>query len=558
MKVQEGQALGEVLNQRQKLMLLGSLMVALFIGAIDQTVVTTATPKILADLGGFHLLSWLFTSYMLASTVVVPLVGKLSDMFGRKAFVLSGIVIFMLASAACGAAPTMEFLIAARAAQGIGGGMIFASVFSTIGDIFPPSERGKYIGVFTGVFSLASILGPTLGGFLTDNGGWRRIFFINVPFSVIAIPAIWINLPGRAASSTRPKVDFLGAVLLSVAAVALLLSFEWAGRDYAWTSPQIVGLIATAVVFVGGFVYQEARHPEPIIPLHLFRDRTFLLTNVIVFTLGMGMFGSLQYLAIFVQTSLGESATASGLITTPQSLGLLAASILGGQLIARTGHYRYQTLFGASCILVAMLFLRTLDVGVARWHISVFMVVLGTGFGFVMPTMSLAVQNAVPYKYLGVASSSGQFFRQIGSVFGVAIFAAVLTSSYESTFASDLSPQTTATLEASGTFEAFQDPTLALNAPQYAAVKAHLAAVEGGDAALESADAVQKSAVAVATREIFTWSAIVAAASILLCALIKDVPMRRDFRSESDAEEEEEALATASPAPIDVLPAGGK
>ncbi|MCK9517939.1 MAG: MFS transporter [Dehalococcoidia bacterium] len=551
MKVAEGQALGEVLNQRQKWLLLGSLMVAMFVGAIDQTVVTTATPKILADLGGFHLLSWLFTSYMLASTVVVPLVGKLSDMFGRKLFVLAGIVVFTISSAACGAAPTMELLIAARVVQGLGGGMIFASVFSTIGDIFPPSERGKYIGMFTGVFSLASVLGPTFGGFLTDLGGWRWIFYVNVPFSLIAIPAIWFNLPGKV-TSTRPKIDFAGAVLLSVAAVALLLAFEWAGTDYAWTSPRIVGLLGVAVLFLAGFVVQETRHPEPIIPLHLFANRTFLLSNMVVFTLGVGMFGSLQYLAIFVQTSLGESATASGLITTPQSFGLLGASIIGGQLISRTGRYRYQTMLGAACTLIAMLFLRTLDVDVVRWHISAFMVVLGAGFGLVMPTMSLGVQNALPYKYLGVASSSNQFFRQIGSVFGVAIFAAVLTSSYETSFANDLPAEPAATLQATGTLDAFRDPTLPLNPREYVAVQQRVRAADGGDEALTAAESVQKASVAVAIRKIFTWSAIVAAITIGLVALMKEIPMRRDFGTSPQSDQ-----PATPPVAQETLPAAG-
>ena len=353
--------LGEILDRRQRWALLLSLMCAMFVGALDQTIVATATPSILADLGGFSLLSWLFTSYMLASTVVIPIVGKLSDTYGRKLFVIAGVLIFTLASAACGAAPSIGALIVFRAVQGIGGGMIFSSVFATIGDIFPPAERGKYIGMFTGTFSLASILGPTVGGFLTDSVDWRWIFYINIPFSLIAIPAIWFNLPLRRAAR-RPKIDFIGAALLSTASVLLLFALVWAGDKYAWASPEILSLFAGTGLFVAAFILQERRHPEPMMPLHLFKNPVFVLSNLIVFTLGVGMFGVLQYLPVFVQTALGASATASGVITTPQSLGVLFASFFGGQIIARSGKYKYLALVGSVTILAAMVFLTRLDV----------------------------------------------------------------------------------------------------------------------------------------------------------------------------------------------------
>ena len=542
--IEAGRPLGEVLTRRQRWFLLVSLMLAMFVGAIDQTVVGTATPKILADLGGFNLLAWLFTSYMLSSTVIVPLVGKMSDIYGRKMFVIAGIMIFMLSSAACGAAPTMFTLIVFRAVQGIGGGMIFASVFSSIGDIFPPAERAKYMGLFTGTFSLASILGPTVGGFLTDHGngllgvdsGWRWVFYINVPFSLVAIPAIWFNLPSRHGTG-RPKIDFLGAALLSIASVVALLAFEWAGKNYAWASPQIIGLFVAAVVFVGLFILQEARHDEPILPLHLFRNRTFVLANVIVFALGMGMFGALQYLGIFVQTALGASATASGVISTPQSAGMLVASIISGQLIARTGRYRVQTILGAIVILAAMLLLRTIDIGIEKWHISGYMVVLGVGFGLVMPTMSLAVQNAVPYKYLGVASSSSQFFRQIGSVFGIAIFAVILTSSYESSFSDKLPAADRAQMETlpGKPLDAFEDPTLSLNPVLFGSVQKQVLSLDGGKEILARATAAQRESVASATQDIFTGATAVAVICVLLCMLLKEVPLRRDFKMAAPA-----------------------
>ena len=525
--VEAGRPLGEVLSQRQKLMLVASLMLAMFIGAIDQTVVSTATPKILADLGGFNLLSWMFTSYMLTSTVVVPLVGKLSDIYGRKTFVLVGIVAFLIASIACGAAPNMESLIAFRAIQGFGGGVIFASVFATIGDIFPPAERSKYMGLFTGIFALASLLGPLLGGALTDALSWRWVFFINIPVCLVALPAIWWNLPSRH-GVVRPKIDWIGAIILSAAAVVLLLAFEWAGRKYAWDSAQIIGLFVAGAVLIAAFIAQEARHAEPVIPLFLFKNNVFLMSNLIVFTMGMGMFGALQYLGIFVQTAQGASATVSGIIGTPQALGMLAASVIGGQVIARTGRYRWQTVIGLCLVLAAMLFLRRLQLDTPKWEISAIMVVLGLGFGMSMPTMSLSVQNAVPYQYLGVASSSSQFFRQIGSVFGIAIFAVILNSSFDAEFHERLTPAAEATLGAS-VVTALEDPTLPLNPREFAKVTESAKAQEGGEAALAVAILAQKEGVAKAVRDIFTGATITAIVGIILCLLLREVPLRKGF-----------------------------
>ena len=517
--------LGETLDKRQKWALLISLMISLFIGALDQTVVSTATPKILADLGGFNLLSWLFTSYMLSSTVVIPLVGKLGDIFGRKFFLLSGIVIFMIASAACGAAPTMTALILFRVVQGIGGGMLFASVFATIGDIFPPSERAKYMGLFTGTFSLASILGPTLGGFLTDHGGWRWVFFLNIPVGFIAIPAIWFNLPSRKATQ-RPKLDFLGAALLSASSVAALFALVWAGHKYDWGSPQIVGLLAGSVVFLALFIVQERRHPEPILPLHLFKNRVFLMSNLIVFAFGAGVFGAFQFLGLFVQVALDASATSSGVITTPQSAGVLLTSIIGGQIISRVGKYKRQTIVGSALIATAMVGLTTIDLGTRLWEISAVMVVLGLGFGLVLPTMSLIVQNAVPYQYLGVASSSSQFFRQMGSVLGIAIFGSILANSYHSDFNDRFSPADRAAV---GTTVAGQldDPTGKLNKRQFAAIEQKVSALPDGAAILGRAKSAQAEAIATATRHIFYGALAAAVVCFVLCVFMKELPLRR-------------------------------
>jgi EmrB/QacA subfamily drug resistance transporter len=532
-QVTTARPLGELLNQRQKMVLLASLMLTMFIGALDQTIIATATPKIVADLGGFSLLSWMFTSYMLASTVSIPLVGKLSDMFGRKLFLVAGIILFMVASAASGAAPSMQILIAFRAVQGIGGGVIFATVFSTVGDLFPPAERGKYMGFFTGTFSLASILGPTFGGLLTDTVGWRWVFYINVPFALVAIPAILRNLPS-APRVTGRKIDYLGAFCLSVATVALLLALVWGQDAFGWRSAQTLGLLAGTLVFLAAFLFQENRHPEPIIPLGLFRNRTFVIANLLVFALGGAMFGAVTYLPTFVQTSLDGSATASGLVTTPQSAGLLLTSIIGGQLISRTGRYRVQSILGAIFSLAGTTALTTIGVGTPEWHVSAFMVVLGLGFGLVIPTMSVVTQNAVPHELLGVATSARQFFMQIGQVLGTAVFGVVLATSYQSAFHDDLTPAVRAGVPAA-TIAKFDDPTLALDKPTYTVVSNDVRNLDGGDQLLASTLDAQRRAVATAVRRIFMLSALVGAFALLLACLLREVPLRRTFGVAPDA-----------------------
>lgn len=519
------QPLGEVLDPRQKWLLLGSLMISLFIGALDQTVVSTATPRILADLGGFPLLSWLFTSYMLTSTVVVPLAGKLGDIYGRKLFLIGGVLLFIAASAACGAAPTMPVLVWMRAVQGLGGGMIFASVFATMGDLFAPAERGKYIGLFTGVFSLASVVGPTFGGFLTDTLSWRWVFYINIPVGLVAVPAIWLNLPSKVRSGS-PKLDFVGAGLLSAASVLVLLALVWAGDKYAWDSMEIIGLLGGALVLLGLFVLQEVHHPEPTLPLYLFRNRVFLLSNLVVFAFGFGVFGAFQFLGIYVQTALGASATASGVITTPQSLGVLATSVIGGQVIARTGRYRWQTFAGTVLIAAALSVLTQVSLNTKLWQVSATMVVLGLGFGLVLPTMSLIVQNAVGYQHIGVATSASQFFRQIGSVLGIAVFGAILANTYHAEFTSRLSAADQATL-GPALVKQLDDPTIRLNEGVYARIEQAIAAKPDGEDLLERTRVAQGEGVVVAIRHIY-WGALAAA---VVCAalafLIPELPLRR-------------------------------
>jgi EmrB/QacA subfamily drug resistance transporter len=531
--------LGELLDARQRWLLMASLMVSMFMGALDQTIMATAAPRIVADLGGFHLLSWVFTTYMLSSTVVVPLVGKLSDIYGRKIFLMSGMIVFLAASAGCGAAPNMAALIGFRALQGAGGGTVFSSVFATIGDIFPPAERGKYMGLFTGTFTLASVLGPTVGGLLTDHAGWRWVFYINIPVGAIALPAIWYNLP-LARSNRRTRIDYLGALLLSMATVSALLALAWSGEERGWTSPPTLLLFATSLIAILAFVLQERSHPEPIVPFHLFRIREFLLGNLIVLSIGLAMMGMVPYLPTFLQTALDASATASGLVTTPQSLGLLVTSILGGQLLSRTGHYKLQTVIGAFLILCAVTLMLTLGPNSPAWHLSAFVVVLGLGGGLAMPTMSVVIQNAVPHEFLGVATSSRQFFMQIGGVVGTAIFGVLLTTAFQSDFRNEVSPDTRSQVDAA-VLQKFEDPTLALDERTFTQVSTQILSQPDGQVLLADTQQAQREAITVAIHRVFLCSICIVIATVLLSLLLKEVPLRRTFGPQEAGEEADES-----------------
>ena len=516
---------GEKLTPRQRVFLLFSLMVTLFLAALDQTVVSTATPKILADLQGFDLLPWLFTSYMLTSTVVIPVLGRLGDLYGRKWIMVVGVVVFVVSSVLCGASQSMEALISFRFLQGLGGGAIFACVFATVGDAFSPRDRGKYIGLFAGTFSLAAIIGPTFGGFLTDHGGWRWVFYINLPISLIALPAILVNIPARQ-EHRQVSIDWLGAVALAGASVAFLLAFVWAGDKYAWDSWQIISLLGASVAGTGLFILVEARAKEPIIPLQLFRNRVFVLSNLIVFMFGLGVFGAFQFLGLFVQTALGASATISGVINTPQAVATLLTSVVGGQVISRYGRYKWQTVFGAVLVCIAMGLMQTLDTDIAKWRITVNVMILGLGFGLVLPTMSVIAQGVVAPQFIGVASSANQFFRQMGAVMGIAIFGSVLSNFYNEGFADRFNAADRAAVGPAIVAQ-LEDPTLPLNKGVYQVVQAKVLGLPDGPALLTRSQDAQSESVAEATRLIYLGALAAALACLAFALVLDEVPLRR-------------------------------
>jgi EmrB/QacA subfamily drug resistance transporter len=404
-----------------------ALMLGMFLAALDQTIVSTALPTIVGDLGGLNHLSWVVTSYLLASTVSTPLYGKLGDMIGRKPVFLAAIVIFLAGSLLAGLSQTMGELIGFRFLQGAGAGGLMVGAQAIIADIVPPRERGRYMGLIGSVFAVASVAGPLLGGFFVDNLSWRWVFYVNMPVGALAILIVVTRLHLHT-PTVRHRIDLLGAGLLSLGVGALTLLTTWGGNQYAWGSPTIVGLGALGVAALLVFVWWETKAAEPLLPLSLFRSSVFCIANGIGFLVGMAMFGAIVFIPLYLQLVYGASPTSSGLRMLPLMAGLLAAAITSGRAISRIGRYRVFPIVGTATLIVGMYLLSLLGVGTAPWLASVFMLVVGVGIGLVMQVLVLVVQNDARREDIGVATSTATFFRSVGGSFGVAIFGSIFAS----------------------------------------------------------------------------------------------------------------------------------
>ncbi|XHM67122.1 DHA2 family efflux MFS transporter permease subunit [Streptomyces nigra] len=406
---------------------IGALLLGMLLAALDQTIVSTALPTIVSDLGGLEHLSWVVTAYLLASTAATPLWGKLGDQYGRKRLYQIAIVIFLVGSALCGMAQDMTQLIAFRALQGLGGGGLIVLSMAIVGDIVPPRERGRYQGLFGAVFGATSVLGPLLGGVFTEHLSWRWVFYVNLPVGAVAliVIALVLHIPRR---STKHVIDYLGTVLIAAVATGLVLVASLGGTTWGWGSAQIVALAVASVVLAFVFVAVERRAAEPVLPLKLFRVRTFTLSAVISFIVGFAMFGAMTYLPTFLQVVQGISPTLSGVHMLPMVAGMLLSSTGSGQIVSRTGRWKVFPIAGTGVTAVGLLLLHQLDAGSSTALMSVYFFVFGLGLGLVMQVLVLIVQNAVPYEDLGVATSGATFFRSIGASFGVAIFGTVFAS----------------------------------------------------------------------------------------------------------------------------------
>lgn len=399
-------------------------MLGMLLAALDQTIISTAMPTIIGELGGFDKLTWMHTSYLLASTAIVPVVGKLSDIYGRRLWYLIGIAVFITGSILCGTAGTMIQLIAFRGLQGLGGGMLMPISQTIIGDLFPGVQRAKVQGFMAGTFGFASIMGPKLGGWIVDFWNWRWAFWINLPLGILAAVAVARGLKETRGQGPR-SIDYWGSVTMTAGVSLMLLALVEGGHRYAWTSPQILGLFTASAVLLALFLWIESRATDPVIRLGLFKNRIFAVANAVVFLMGLGMFGSLLFIPLFMQGVIGVSASAAGSVLTPMMLGMIAASSVGGRLLYRIG-YRAQLTAGMAIMAVGFFLMSTLDLTATLARATAYMIVTGLGLGLVMPTTLIAVQNSFPASQRGMVTSAVSFFRSIGGTLGVTVLGAVM------------------------------------------------------------------------------------------------------------------------------------
>jgi EmrB/QacA subfamily drug resistance transporter len=514
------------LTKPQTIGTLTGLMLSMLLAALDQTIVGTAEPRIIASLSGFDRYPWVATAYLLCSTISVPIFAKLSDIYGRKWFLLGGSAGFVLTSALCGTAGKftsvgldgMNQLILFRAMQGICGGIMTGLTFTILGDIFSPAERGKYQGVFSGAWGMASVFGPTLGGWLTDQISWRATFYVNLPVGIVAVIALYLYFPYWHPKDIKKHIDWAGVATLILCVVPLLLALTWV-TDYGWFSTRVELLLALAVTMFGAFLYAETKAIEPMIPLSLFREPVISMCSTGVFIVGIAMFGMIIYLPLFMQAVLGVSATRSGNLLTPLLLGIVFGTVTCGQMTLRLRSYRIPTVAGSVLVAIGAILFTRMNTMTHFSEVILAMVTSGFGMGLVLPAYTVAVQNAAPHKHMGVATATSTFFRSIGSTVGVAIFGSLLLTSYHHDFASAVPkgiPQ-----EA---MAAFSNPLLLPQLrPQLEETFSHY---ENGPHVLETLYSNVGTALAGGIEWIFMISAGLMVGLFVLNLLIKDVPLR--------------------------------
>ena len=506
---------GTALTHREILIVFAGLLSGMFLAALDQTIVSTALPTIVGELGGLSKLSWVVTAYMLTSTVATPLYGKLSDLYGRKLLFQAAIVIFVAGSLLAGVSQDMLQLVGARGIQGIGAGGLMAMAFAVIGEVVPPRERGRYTGYMGSVFAVSSVAGPLLGGFFVDSLSWRWVFFINVPIGIAAffVTSSVLKLPVHV--GVRARVDYGGAALLVAGVSSLLLLLVWGGNEYEWVSPTIVGLGVASAVLLVAFVLWERRVSEPLLPLRLFRDPIFSVVSVMSVLVGAAMFGGMIFLPVFLQVVTGASATNSGLLLLPLMAGLMSMSILSGKVISRTGRYKAWPVAGMAVATVGMYLLSRMDTSTGRIESSVAMVVLGAGIGMVMQVLVLAVQNAAEYRDLGVATSAVNFFRSMGGSLGVAAFGAVLATRTSSELAARLPASARRSFGAGGVDAIANSPERIRALPA------------------EAQEAVV-GALAAAIHSVFLWAIPPLVVGFVLAWFLREIPLKATAHAGSD------------------------
>ncbi len=534
-------AFHELRGGQLALTLLG-LLLAMFFSALDQTVVSTAMPSIIASLHGLDRYAWVFTSYMVTSTAGVLVFGKLSDIYGRKWLYMGGIAVFLAGSALSGLSRNMDQLIAFRALQGVGAGIMMSISFAIIGDIFPPAKRAKWMGVFSGVFALASVIGPTMGGYITDHWSWRWAFYINLPVGGLALAAIAAFMPWFKGRGREHPIDYTGVALMLLSVVPMLVGLSLTSLNYKWTSPQVIGLLAVAAVMLVAFVWWEAvKAKDPVLPMSFFKDRIFSVSMFVVFLTSLGMFGAVLFLPLFIQGVIGRSASASGNALIPMMLGMVGGAFVSGQVMGRTGRYRLIGVagIGLACFGMYMLSRATVDTSYGATVRD--MVIVGVGLGTTMPLFTIAVQNAFPQRVLGQVSSAIQFFRGIGATMGSAVFGSVFVAHFHRELLGQL-PQQVASAVTTGNLSALSNPQSLSSPAAQQAMGAQLAQYGITDpSAVQGLMGVVKGSIATAFGEVFVMGLVIVAIAWSATWFIKEIPLRKTNAPEETAEAQEAA-----------------
>jgi EmrB/QacA subfamily drug resistance transporter len=501
------------------------LLLALLLSALDQTIVGTAMPRIVSELHGFEHYAWVTTAYLLTSTTVVPIVGKLSDLYGRRWFLLGGAAFFLLTSALCGLAQDMTQLIVFRGLQGIGGGILLSTVFTVLSTLFPPAERARMQGLFSAVFGLASIVGPLLGGYLTDSLSWRWVFYVNLPVGLIALAVLWTFYRDSGPRRAVRSIDYLGAFTLTAAVVPLLLALSWGGQEFPWGSAEIVFLFVAAGLMLGAFLWTEAHAAEPIFALSLFRNQVLALSAISVGILGVAMFGTILYIPLFVQGVIGTSATQSGTVLTPMMFAMIASSIVGGQLIARTGKYKVLSVCGLAMGTIGMFLLAGMGPETDYATTVRNMVLVGLGLGPVMPVFTLASQSAVRPDQIGVATSLTQFARSIGGTLGTAIFGSLLINNFNSALQHRLPADVAGSIPPQ-LLEQFHNPQALVNPQVAAAMRQSFVSLPQGEQLYQTLLAAVRIALATALDQVFLVGGFVVLAGVVVVLFLEEIPLR--------------------------------
>ncbi|TYR79775.1 MFS transporter [Priestia megaterium] len=516
----------EHLDHRKKVTIMIAIMSAMLFTAVNQTIVGTALPRIIAELQGIEYYSWVFTSFMLASSITAILVGKLSDIYGRKPFILTGIGIFIVGSLFAGFSNTMIQLIIFRAVQGLGGGLIMSTAFTAVGDLFSPRERGRWQGLLSSVFGLASIFGPTLGGWIVDNANWHWVFWVFLPFGVVAFILILMLFPS-VEKREGEKVDYIGSLFLTTTIVPLLLAFSWAGSKYEWVSAPIISLFFGTVVSFAVFIIVERKAASPVLPLHLFKNSIFTLSNIVGFILGAGMFGAAMYIPFFIQGVIGRSATASGLIMMPMTLAMVLASTVGGQYITKTGKYKGIAILGLAIMSSGMFSLTVMSPDSTAATVIINNIVVGIGLGMSFPVFTLIVQNAIEQRYLGVATASSQLFRQIGGTMGVAVMGTMMNSRMAAHMTEEVS-SSTVPAELASKLQGL-NPQVLMDPARLAEIQKSIPAEM--KPAFEGFVTILRDTLSYALTGVYLTAACIVIVGVVLTFFIKEIPLRMNQRA---------------------------